>query len=40
VEAQTTQKDAREENIVEAKKQLSTKVQVEVQQTTKVQVMA
>jgi RecB family endonuclease NucS len=40
VEAQTMQKDAREENIIEAKEQASTKVQVEVQQATKVQVMA
>ncbi len=40
MEAQITQKDAREDNIVEAKEQLSTKVQVEVQQAIKVQVMA
>jgi hypothetical protein len=33
------QKDAREENVVETEKQLSTKVQVEVQQATKVQEM-
>jgi hypothetical protein len=33
------QKDAREENVVEAEEQLSLEVQVEVQQATKVQEM-
>jgi hypothetical protein len=40
VEVQTVQKDAREENVVIMEQQLSTKVQVEVQQNTEVQVMA
>jgi hypothetical protein len=40
VEAQMVQKDAREENIVEVEEQLSIEMQVEVQQATKVQVMA
>ncbi len=33
------QKDAREENVIATKQQLSIEVQVEVQQDTKVQVM-
>ncbi len=40
VEVQTMQKDAREENVVEVGEQLSTKVQVEVQQTIEIQEMA
>ncbi len=40
VEVQTVQKDAREDNVVAMEQQLSTKVHVEVQQDTKVQVMA
>ncbi len=37
VEAQTMQKDAREEKVVAKEKHLSTKVQLKVQQATKVQ---
>ncbi len=40
VEAQTVQKDAREKNVIMVEEQLSTKVQVDVQRTTKVQAMA
>jgi hypothetical protein len=36
VEVETVQKDVREGNVVAAEEQLSTKVQVEVQQTTEV----
>jgi len=39
VEAKTMQKDAREGNVIAVKEQLSTKMQVEVHQVTKVQAM-
>jgi hypothetical protein len=39
VEAQIVQKDAREENIIMQEQQLFTKLQLNVQQTTKVQTM-
>ncbi len=39
VDAQTLEKDTREENIIEVEEQLSMEIQVEVQQATKVEGM-